>query len=461
MYHVVARSTEGGTLLMFREGIRPAAMCGLVMIVTLLTSLANGDEDSFLKDARKRIRQHRMSDVRVVVVDQDGKHVPSAKVAVQQTSHDFLFGCNLFMWGRVGSDSDEQLYRQRFADLFNFATLPFYWWSYERVRGQPDHDRTEQIARWCRENQITTKGHPLAWNYVDPRWLPEGLDEVRTLQMARIDDCVSRFTGLIDRWDVVNEATHFERQSFREKSPKLTNMWEEAGRMEFTRECFQHARRANPEATLLINDYRVDPEYEVVIEKLVDEQGKPLYDVIGIQSHMHRGTWKSERVWEVCKRFAKFGVPLHFTETTILSGERGWERSRRGGNWETTEEGERWQADEVERIYTMVFSHPAVEALTWWDFSDRNAWQRAPAGFLRKDMSPKPAYERLLGLIKGKWWTQASGQTDAQGAFTFRGFRGGYHLAVKTTDGRTAEFDLSVEKGQPREFVVKLAAREG
>ena len=29
--------------------------------------------------------------------------------------------------------------------------------------------------------------------------------------MARIDDCVKRFAGLIDRWDVVNEATHFDR----------------------------------------------------------------------------------------------------------------------------------------------------------------------------------------------------------------------------------------------------------
>ncbi|MCD6507549.1 hypothetical protein J7M22_13115 [Candidatus Poribacteria bacterium] len=50
----------------------------------------------------------------------------------------------------------------------------------------------------------------------------------------------------------------------------------------------------------------------------------------------------------------------------------------------------------------MLFSHPSVEAITWWDFSDRGAWQGTAAGFLRKDMSPKPAYERLTELVKGK-----------------------------------------------------------
>ena len=68
----------------------------------------------------------------------------------------------------------------------------------------------------------------------------------------------------------------------------------------------------------------------------MDEAGKPLYDVIGIQSHMHGGTWAG-RTWEVCERFAQFGMPLHFTETTIVSAQ-----DRPTGT--TTPEGERDQA---------------------------------------------------------------------------------------------------------------------
>jgi len=80
------------------------------------------------------------------------------------------------------------------------------------------------------------------------------------MQMDRIDDCVLRFKGLIDVWDVVNEATHFDREAFKKQAPKMTRMWEQTGQLEFTRECFSTARKASPEATLLINDYRTDPQ---------------------------------------------------------------------------------------------------------------------------------------------------------------------------------------------------------
>ena len=32
-------------------------------------------------------------------------------------------------------------------------------------------------------------------------------------------------------------------------------MWKKLGQLELIRECFAHARQANPQATLLINDY--------------------------------------------------------------------------------------------------------------------------------------------------------------------------------------------------------------
>ena len=72
------------------------------------------------------------------------------------------------------------------------------------------------------------------------------------------------------------------------RAPRLTAAWAATGQTEFVRRCFQEARQANPQATLLINDYRVDPQYVQLIEKLVDENGKPLYDVIGIQSQSQK-----------------------------------------------------------------------------------------------------------------------------------------------------------------------------
>ena len=85
-------------------------------------------------------------------------------------------------------------------------------------------------------------------------------------------------------------------------------------------------------------------------------------------------------------------------------------------DWNTTPDGEAKQADYVAQFYTLLFSHPSVRAITWWDFSDANAWLGAPSGLVRKDMTPKPAYTRLMDLIHTQWWTNATGKTNRAGS---------------------------------------------
>jgi hypothetical protein len=175
-----------------------------------------------------------------------------------------------------------------------------------------------------------------------------------------------------------------------------------------------------------------------------------LYDVIGIQSHMHGGYWGAQRAWEVCEQFSKFKKPLHFTETTVVSGPG----SDKG--WLTTPEGEENQARCVTDFYTVLFSHPAVEAITWWDFTDQDAWQGAPAGFVRADMMPKPAYDQLKALIKGKWWTQAEAQTASNGETRFRGFFGQYTLSARSADRQLAG-GFTLDKSSTEPIEVRLA----
>ncbi len=55
-------------------------------------------------------------------------------------------------------------------------------------------------------------------------------------------------------------------------------------------------------------------------------------------------------------------------------------------------------------------------------------------------MSPKPAYEALLNLIKKEWWTGPQTlTTDAAGVVRFHGFLGTYRI---TTDRSRATFDV-------------------
>jgi hypothetical protein len=93
--------------------------------------------------------------------------------------------------------------------------------------------------------------------------------------------------------------------------------------------------------------------------------------------------------------------------------------------------------------------------MTWWDFSDQGAWQQAPAGLVRADVTPKPAYDALMKLIKGRWWTRADARVSRQGAAQFHGFYGDYKVSVKER-GRelTGTFTFNPKTAQPLE--VKL-----
>jgi GH35 family endo-1,4-beta-xylanase len=199
---------------------------------------------------------------------------------------------------------------------------------------------------------------------------------------------------------------------------------------------------------LLVNDYRIEPRYYQILDSL-RENGKSLFDTIGIQSHMHDGVWPLHEVWDKCDTFGKLGRPLHFTESTIVSGPR----KGPGENWgETTAEGEARQADLTANFYTTLFAHPAVQAITWWDFSDFATWQNAPAGWLHRDMSPKPVYERLMSLIKGEWWTQAEATTDGRGQVNLRAFYGTHRLTAQLPSGQTVAKEVHWKRGQKNRF---------
>lgn len=325
--------------------------------------------EEILSQAQERIERNRKASGILKIFGPDGRPLPSGvDLRIRQMRHKFLFGCNIFRLGRCRTPEDNAAYAEQFARLLNFATLPFYWWQYERQKGRPMDARTDEIVRWCKERGVTTKGHPLAWNYIDPPWLSGTPEEIMQQQFERIARCMEQFKGDIGIWDVVNEATHYDREELKRNSPKLTEAIAKVGVGEYVRGAFWIARKADPQATLIINDYRTDAAYEEkVISQLVDGDHKPLYDIIGIQSHMHGGCWGAAQTWAVCERFARFEVPLHFTETTVVSG------PKLDSNWTTTPEGEERQAQQVAEFYTMLFSHPAVAAITWWDFSDQDA----------------------------------------------------------------------------------------
>jgi GH35 family endo-1,4-beta-xylanase len=406
-------------------------------------------DGEILVQCGERIERHRKGDGAIIVRDARGKPVKGVKVRVEQLRHDFLFGSNFFMFGHCGNPELEAQYRQRFSGLLNYCTLGFYWASYEHERGKPNYEYTDQVVAWTREHGITAKGHPLVWDHPagSPSWLPDDPKEIERLSTGRVRDIVSRYQGRIDIWDVVNEATHLANKP---NKTKMADWAASLGAVPYVKEHLKVARAANPSATLLVNDYRIEPAYYHILDGL-RENGKPLFNCVGIQSHMHNGVWPFHKVWDTCDTYSKLGLPLHFTESTILSGER----KGPGENWgPTTTEGEARQAFVTPKFYTVLFAHPAVQAITWWDFSDLGAWQGAPAGWLRRDMSPKPVYDELMSLIKSEWWSDAEATTDSRGKVKVCAFYGTHRITVRAPGGEPMTKEVHWERGGKNRFEV-------
>jgi len=405
--------------------------------------------------APQRIQQNRSTEIEIVLTDQDNKPLRNTQAHVQLVRHEFRFGCDAFLLQPDVSTDRQRDYQERFSALLNYATLPFYWGGYERIKGETDEKRLQRMAGWCARHEIEPKGHPLVWHEVYPAWGHDCPDsEVLSRLEKRVTEIVSQFRGTVDTWDVVNEAT--VSHGF----DNAVGRWiADKGAAECVAQALHWAREANPSATLLYNDFNVSEDMVRLVADLLD-RGAPL-DAIGIQSHMHKGTWTLEKAWETCEAFAGFGLPLHWTELTVLSGrpkapdDNDWHF--RHTEWKTTPQGEKAQAEYAEGLYTVLFSHPAVEAITWWDLSDWSSWQGAPAGLIREDMTPKPLYERLLHLVREEWNTDVETTTDENGRIRLCAFFGQYRVhagpnltgTFKHHRGREPRIKVNLEQEAP------------
>ena len=412
------------------------------------------------RDASQRIdaniERYRKGDATIEIVGQDGKSVPGASLAIEQKTHEFLFGCNAFVLGQMGDKNRK--YEETFARLFNFATVPFYWEGTEPEQGQlryqegsPDRWRRPPADRYlpfARKYGITLKGHPLLWHAYNPPWLPKNPDQLKKLYQQRFAEIAARYAGEIPIWDVVNESLVCSKSYPLYSADRAYVAW-----------AFREAVKVfRPDNLLMINEVtsfnrgagEANPYFRQVKQLLADG-----VDVRGIGFQFHffsfdalnkylsDPAYSPQKLLDTYESFTALDRPLFVTEITIPTPPDG---------------GEALQAEVVSNLYRLWFSAPRMAGITWWNLGDGTAVpgeNKALGGLVDEQLDPKESYRTLDKLINHEWKTNLSVTTDAAGKAQFRGFHGKYTVRA-TAGGRTQEFEIDLATDAPAQHCLTL-----
>lgn len=433
------------------------------------------------KDIDKKIadgiEKNRKGNAKIKLIDENGTPLKNAKIRVKQKNHEFRFGANIFMLDQLETEEKNTEYKKRFAELFNMATLPFYWNTLEPTQGKPRYDADSEVIyrrppidaciEFCEKHDIEPREHALAYDHFFPKWLENATDEeVKKAFEKRCAEISERYADKIRTIEVTNEMLWDTGATKFYNNPEFV-LW-----------CFKTAEKYFPNNQLCINEYswaawldhcRTTDNYYAYTEANMLKGAR--IDAIGMQFHIFL---KAEEEYDLCKRllvpdnlyrhmdlYSRLGKPLQITEVTVPAY-----------SWEA--EDEEIQAEIIGKLYSIWFSHPNVEQIIYWNLADGYAHLEDPnpekikqsqgnmelgenyyhGGLLRFDMTPKPSYMKLKELIQTVWHTEGEFMSDENGKVDFRGFYGDYDIEIEA-DGKTIRKTISLSsKSDNNETIV-------
>ncbi len=441
-----------------------------------ILDLFDKHHDFYTETVKNGIEKNRKGNAVFSITTKDGQPVSNAKITVKQKSHQFRFGANLFMLDELETKEKNDAYKKHFADVFNMATLPFYWDTLEPVKGNPRYAKdSEKVYRrpspdlcmdFCQEHGIEPREHALAYEQFFPKWLYDAdVDEIKRQLERRYKEISERYADNIPTIEVTNEMEWWDGK---------TKFYDEPDYVEW---CFKLAAKYFPNNQLCINEHtrsiwrdrcRATDKYYAYIEANMLKGAR--IDAIGMQYHLFnrreaeyeetRQTLDPKRLYRTMDLYSNFGKPLQITEVTIPAY-----------SWEA--EDEAVQAEIIEKLYSLWFSHPNVEQIVYWNLIDGYAhlWDPNPetikasqgnmslgenyyyGGLLRFDLTPKPAYYKIKELTQAVWHTEETLVSGCDGTAAFRGFYGDYDVEI-TVNGKTVVQAFSLSKESDNYFVI-------
>ena len=365
-----------------------------------------------------RIEKYRMGSIII-------KTKPGAKVKIQQTRHEFLFGTAIpdeLVEGAPNSfsEKDRKMYLKILSENFNYAVHEnaLKWYDDEKQEGVVDYSIADRIWRICDSLNIPMRGHCIFWakdKYIMPWLYKLNNDDLRVAIKRRAIGVTEHFKGRINEFDLNNEM--IDGNFFRRRlGYGIVN------------EMAWMAKAGNPNARLCVNDYGIldggynASTYIMQIKNLL-ANGVPI-EGIGCQGHLAMTTESfinsPVRVQKTLDELGQFHLPIKITECLFVFDD------------------EHEQAKQLKILFPIYFADPDIKAIIMWGFWAGDHWIPKSAMW-RKDWTPRPQAVAYRDLVFKKWWTQINDKADGKGMYKARAFYGDYLI---TSDGVTKKVSL-------------------
>jgi len=383
-----------------------------------------------------RIDKYRKANAEIIL-----KNIrPGSKVQVEQISHDFLFGSNIFLFDQLDTAEKNRKYKDAFGELFNQATIAFYWKTLEPEKGKARYTAdspfiyrrpaTDPVVEFCESKGIFMKGHAIIYGmrrWGQPDWMPEDRKVMEAEFEKHVKELADRYGSRIQDWDVVNECYD---QANRGLMPD-----------DYTYKCYKWAMDYFP-AGVRFNTNECDmhsgprKRYTEIARNLIDRGIR--IDYAGVQMHIFNpeesrmiaegkdnGDLNPGRLWATMEEMSNIGRPIFISEVTISAPDE-------------SEDGLQIQKELTRNFYRLWFSHPSVAGICWWNLVDGGSAPGEPSysGLFDKDMNRKPAYEILDQLINHDWKTSFIVKAPKDGKISWRGFKGEYRITYEESRGK-------------------------
>ena len=248
-----------------------------------------------------------------------------------------------------------------------------------RDDGSLRFDAPDRIAAFARAHGMRFFGHTLIWYAQEPPAFKNlgGRAAFEAAYRSYIAAVVSRYRGQAAGWDVVNEAVAEDGEGWRDC------LWSRRlGPLEHMVLAFQHAREADPDAVLFLNDYNLEniPKKRATFLKLAEallRAGAPLGG-LGTQTHVAADLAPGELTTTI-KDLASLGLPVHLSEMDVsLSRAKGLLRGAA-----QLEAGQGRVYAEAADAFSGLPAHQRF-AFTHWGLRDADSWLK------REDARDRP-----------------------------------------------------------------------